>query len=112
MRKTTGRGKTDSHPVTVLASTQKQPAFSVKTLPQKKSQPIDSRIRSRIYGHGKGWVFTPKHFQDLGSSAAIDSSLRRLKAADTIRHLSRGLYDYPGNDPILGTVECMKRLKK
>ena len=67
-------------------------------------QSIDSRIRSRIYGHGKGWVFTPKHFRDLGSTAAVDSCLRRLKAADTIRQLARGLYDYPVTDPVLGTV--------
>jgi len=71
---------------------------------QKNSQSIDSKIRSRIYGNGKGWVFTPKHFQDLGSSAAIDSTLRRLKAEVTIRQLARGLYDFPAEDPVLGTV--------
>ncbi|MCX6875461.1 MAG: DUF6088 family protein [Verrucomicrobia bacterium] len=70
----------------------------------QKSPSIDSKVRSRIYGHGKGWVFTPKHFQDLGSSAAIDSTLRRLKAAGTMRQLARGLYDYPALDPVLGTV--------
>lgn len=69
-----------------------------------KSQTIDSKIRSRVYGNGKGWVFTPKHFQDLGSSAAIESTLRRLKVAGTIRQLARGLYDYPVHDPVLGTV--------
>ena len=31
-------------------------------------------------------------------------SLRRFKAAGTIRQLARGLYDYPVNDPVLGTV--------
>jgi hypothetical protein len=67
-------------------------------------QTIDSQIRSRIYGHGRGWVFTPKHFQTLGGTAAIDSSLRRLKAAGTIRQLTRGLYDYPVHDPDLGIV--------
>ena len=72
-------------------------------MPQK-SPSIDSKVRSRIYGNGKGWVFTPKHFQDLGSSAAIDSTLRRLKAAGTIRQLARGLYDFPAQDPVLGTV--------
>lgn len=71
---------------------------------QVKSKSVDSSIRSRIYGHGKGWAFTPKHFRDLGSTAAVDSCLRRLKAAGTIRQLARGLYDYPVNDPILGTV--------
>ena len=49
-------------------------------------------------------MFTPKHFRDLGSTAAVDSSLRRLKSADTIRQLARGLYDYPVSDPVLGTV--------
>lgn len=68
------------------------------------TQTIDSQIRSRIYGHGRGWVFTPKHFQTLGGAAAIDSCLRRLKAAGIIRQLARGLYDYPVQDPILGTV--------
>lgn len=68
------------------------------------TQTIDSQIRSRIYGHGRGWVFTPKHFQTLGGTAAIDSCLRRLKASSTIRQLARGLYDYPVNDPVLGTV--------
>lgn len=68
------------------------------------TQTIDSQIRSRIYGHGRGWVFTPKHFQTLGGTSAIDSCLRRLKAAGTIRQLARGLYDYPVTDPVLGTV--------
>lgn len=70
----------------------------------KSPKTIDYKIRSRIYGHGRGWVFTPKHFQGLGSVAAIDSTLRRLKAAGTIRQLARGLYDYPVQDPVLGTV--------
>ncbi len=70
----------------------------------QKSPSIDSKVRSRIYGNGKGWVFTPKHFQDIGSSAAIDSTLRRLKAAGAIRQLARGLYDFPAKDPVLGTV--------
>ncbi len=70
----------------------------------KSPQSIDSKIRSRIYGNGRGWVFTPKHFQDIGSSDAIDSTLRRLKMSGTIRQLARGLYDYPFQDAVLGTV--------
>ncbi len=34
----------------------------------KSPQPIDSKVRSRICGNDRGWVFTPKHFQDIGSS--------------------------------------------
>ena len=67
-------------------------------------QSIDSDIRSRILGHGRGWVFTPKHFQDLGSSSAIDSTLRRLRTEGVIRQLARGLYDYPAHDPQLGML--------
>ncbi|EIP98895.1 hypothetical protein OpiT1DRAFT_03371 [Opitutaceae bacterium TAV1] len=68
------------------------------------AQSIEQQVRSRIYGHGRGWVFTPKHLQDLGKTAAIDSALRRFKAAGTIRKLARGLYDYPVEDPVLGLV--------
>jgi hypothetical protein len=76
----------------------------VKPAMLKQAPSIDSRIRSRIYGHGRGWVFTPKHFQGIGTSAAIDSTLRRLKAEGIIRQLARGLYDYPVQDPVLGMV--------
>ena len=68
------------------------------------TQPVDAKVRSDIYGHGRGWVFTPKHFQGLGSSDAVDSALRRLKSEEIIRQLARGLYDYPVQDTILGTV--------
>lgn len=67
-------------------------------------QTIDSAIRSRVFGHARGWVFTPKHFADLGPRPAIASALRRLRAEDTVRQLARGLYDYPVKDPVLGTV--------
>lgn len=70
----------------------------------KPTPTIDSKVIGRIFGHGRGWVFTPKHFRDLGGTAAIDSSLRRLKAAGTIRQIVRGLYDYPATDPVLGSV--------
>jgi len=70
----------------------------------KIPQSIDSKVRSRIYGHGRGWVFTPRYFQGLGQSAAIDSSLRRLRAGGVIRQLARGLYEYPLQDPQLGLV--------
>lgn len=70
----------------------------------RSTQSIEGKILSRVYGHGRGWLFTPRHFQDLGKAAAIDSALRRLKAAGTIRQLARGLYDYPVSDPVLGLV--------
>lgn len=70
----------------------------------KHAQSSDSKILSRIYGRGLGWVFTPRHFQGLGSRNAIDSTLKRLKQGGTIRQLARGLYDYPVQHQVLGTV--------
>ena len=64
----------------------------------------DSRVLDRIRGHGRGWVFTPAHLADLGSRNAVASALKRFKANGLIRQLARGLYDYPAQDPLLGTV--------
>jgi hypothetical protein len=68
------------------------------------SQPVDNKVASAVYGHGRGWVFTPSHFSALGTRNAIASALKRLKADGTIRQLARGLYDYPVHDPVLGAV--------
>lgn len=70
----------------------------------KKTQTTDKKVLERIHGHSRGWVFTPAHFQSLGTRNAVASALKRLKADGTIRQLSRGLYDYPLNDPVLGTL--------
>ena len=71
----------------------------------KISKNSDSQIVSRIYGHGRGWVFTPNHFKDLGSRDAIASALKRYKQSGLIRQLARGLYDYPKTDPELGPLQ-------
>ena len=70
----------------------------------KHAQRIDKKVRNRIYGHGKGWVFTPAHFSDLGSREAMASALKRYRQSGLIRQLARGLYDYPAVDPELGTL--------
>lgn len=53
---------------------------------------------------GRGYVFTPGDFLDLGSRAAVDKVLSRSCQAGTIRKLARGLYDYPRSDPRLGLL--------
>ena len=65
---------------------------------------IFNQILSRVYGHGRGWVFTPNDFKDLGSRNAIASALKRHKQSGRIRQLARGLYDYPKSDPQLGLL--------
>jgi hypothetical protein len=67
-------------------------------------QTIDAKLRSRIYGSGKGSAFTPNDFLDLGGRDAVDKALSRLVAKGTIRRLARGLYEYPREHPELGTL--------
>lgn len=70
----------------------------------KHIQGIDNKIISRIYGHDRGWVFTPADFSDLGSRDAVASALRRHRRSGRIRQLARGVYDYPRTDPDLGML--------
>lgn len=67
-------------------------------------QTVANKILKIIRGHGLGWVFTPSSFKGVGSRAAVESSLRRLKSDGTIRQLARGLYDYPRTDPQFGVM--------
>jgi hypothetical protein len=70
----------------------------------KTSQAIEKSVISRIYGRGKGGVFTPNDFLDLGSRGAVDLSLHRLTKLGTIRRIARGLYYYPESHPLLGEI--------
>lgn len=67
-------------------------------------QSIDDNVVARIKGNGRGWVFVPGHFLDLGSREAVRQALSRHARAGTIRQLARGLYDYPVEHPTLGRV--------
>lgn len=68
------------------------------------AQSIENKISSRINNKGKGWVFTPNHFLDLGTRTAVAQALVRLVRAGTIRRLAQGLYDYPEKHPTLGDL--------
>jgi len=67
-------------------------------------QSIDDKILSRIYGRGKGSVFTPTDFLDLASRQAVGVALHRLVKKGALRNLARGLYDYPRTDPDIGVL--------
>jgi hypothetical protein len=58
-------------------------------------QHISNKVVSRIYGHGRGWVFTKKDLSDCGGSMAVEKALLRLRKKGTVRLLIRGVYDYP-----------------
>jgi hypothetical protein len=65
---------------------------------------VQDRIHNRIKRKGRGTVFTPKDFLDLGSRAAVDQSLSRMARAGTIRRLDRGVYDFPQTHPRFGAL--------
>ena len=67
-------------------------------------QAIKNKALSRIYGHKRGWVFTPGHFADLGNSESVRKALQSLVGREIIRRLGRGLYDYPASHPKLGLL--------
>lgn len=58
----------------------------------------------RIRAKGRGWVFTPKDFLDVGIRATVDQTLSRLARKGAVRRLDRGLYDYPKQHDKLGTL--------
>jgi hypothetical protein len=71
---------------------------------KKSPQSIDSRILATIHGRGRGSVFVPTDFLDLGSREAIDIALHRLVRKGRIRRLARGVYDFPKQHPVLGPL--------
>jgi hypothetical protein len=65
---------------------------------------IANTIIKRIRAKKRGWVFTPKDFLDIGARAVVDKTLSRLVDKRVIRRLDRGIYDYPKQHQVLGTL--------
>ncbi len=61
-------------------------------------------IIKRIRAKGRGLIYTPKDFLDLGSRAAVDQALSRLVQRGLIRRLARGIYHHPKLNPKLGSL--------
>jgi hypothetical protein len=72
---------------------------------EKLPQSIDSGILAAIQARGRGSVFVPADFLDLGSRQAVDVALHRLARKGTIRRLARGVYDFPEEHPVLGPLQ-------
>src|SRR5580692_1322120 len=71
---------------------------------RKMTQSTDSKMLATIRSHGRGSVFVPADFLDLGSREAVDIVLHRLAKKGTIRRLARGVYDFPKEHPVLGPL--------
>lgn len=68
------------------------------------SNSIDTKISRYIQRCARGSVFVPDTFAVFGSRAAVDKALQRQVAEGALRRLSRGLYDKPQHDDLLGTL--------
>jgi hypothetical protein len=78
---------------------------TIGTAPRSNAEPgIEAEIARRVRRSKPGTVFTPALFASAGSRAAIDKALQRLVARGDLRRLSRGLYDKPRQDALLGTL--------
>ena len=79
----------------------------------RSQKSIESRIFSRIKRWGPGTVVLPTHFLDIGSREAVGIALFRLVKDGKLRRLSRGVYDLPRTDPLLGelspTIEAVTK---
>ena len=65
---------------------------------------IARQMVARLRGSGRGSVFTPKQFLDIGSRAAVDQALSRLVRRGILKRVGRGLYHYPKRSPRLGDL--------
>jgi len=72
--------------------------------PIKSTQVIEPKVKATIFGHGMGWVFTPREFLSMGDPRSVSMALTRLARKGIIRQLTRGLYDFPKNDPQIGVL--------
>ena len=64
-------------------------------------QPIENKIRYRIYGRGRGWAFTKTDFIAEFGEANIHKALSSLTRSGKIRRVCRGVYDYPRLSEVL-----------
>lgn len=71
---------------------------------ENKPQSIESQILRRIHKRGRGAVVVPGDFLEVGNRTAVDIALHRLAKRGKIRRLSRGLYDFPKQHPVLGPL--------
>lgn len=74
------------------------------TTHKKTDKSIESQILTAIKRRGRGSVFVPTDFLELGSREAIDIVMHRLTKKGTIRRLTRGIYDFPKIHPKLGEL--------
>lgn len=70
----------------------------------KSPEAIDAQILDVLRRWGRGSVFVPTDFLNIGSREAVDVALHRLVRQGSIRRLARGVYDFPKEHAVLGAL--------
>ncbi|MBP9673859.1 MAG: hypothetical protein KBD63_02090 [Bacteriovoracaceae bacterium] len=68
------------------------------------TQTIEIKVKNRVYGYGRGWVFSAKDFSDIAPAEFIRTGLHRLEKKGFVRRVIHGLYDYPKVSKTMGTL--------
>ena len=66
---------------------------------------IENQILEKVKNHGRGKIFFPDDFADMGSSEAVRQALSRLTNEENLIRLGHGIYQYPNKDPQLGLLQ-------
>ncbi len=73
-------------------------------LTTKSYKVIEPNIKKLMESRGRGSIFTPRDFSHIGDQRSVAMALTRLTRKGIIRSLSRGIYDYPIDHPVMGRV--------
>ena len=66
--------------------------------------PTEKLIKNSISNHKRGKIFFPKNFSKFGTSEAIRQALKRLEDKGFLIRLAQGIYLYPKEHKLLGTL--------
>lgn len=70
------------------------------------SQSVEKQVLAHIEARGRGSVFTPHDFREIGSRGAVAIALHRLTKQGILRRFGNGLYDYPKTSELVGTLSA------
>ena len=65
-------------------------------------QTIEDKILARLKGGGRGRIFFPADFSNLGEPRSVLKALERMTNEEKIVRVAKGIYCYPKNDRRLG----------
>lgn len=78
---------------------QKSATFATKQVAMVSTE---DKISDLIKVQGRGFIFFPQDFTNIGDPKTIGKALERLTESEKILRLARGIYCYPKCDDILG----------